>query len=219
MRNHGASSRRILGAVARHSLDGQGRSIARVDMTTSNPAARYDATLRILHWAMAAIILIAIAFGVVASLLPRGASPRVELLTIHKSLGMTALVLIVLRVGWRSSVGAPPYPAGLGVLSRLGAHAAHVALYALMIAMPVTGYVESVAGGHEAPWFGLFDWPMLIARNDALADTAGFVHYGLAWAIGAVVALHLAAAAWHAWVKRDDVFARMWPARAGGANG
>jgi cytochrome b561 len=188
-------------------------------MTTSNPEARYDATLRILHWAMAAIILTAIAVGVIAALLPRGVSPRVELLTIHKSLGMTALVLIVLRVGWRLFVGAPPYSAALGVLSRIGAHAAHIALYALMIAMPVTGYVNSVAGGHEAPWFGLFEFPALVAKNDALAHTAGFVHYGLAWAIGAVLALHLAAAAWHAWVKRDDVFARMWPARAGGANG
>ncbi len=78
-------------------------------MTTSNLEARYDATLRILHWAMAAIILTAIAFGVVAALLPRGVSPRVELLTIHKSLGMTALVLIVLRLVWRLIVGAPPY--------------------------------------------------------------------------------------------------------------
>ncbi len=188
-------------------------------MTALIHEARYDATLRILHWAKAAIILVAIALGVVAAFLPRGVSPRVELLTIHKSLGMTALVLIVLRLVWRLIVGAPPYSAALGVLSRLGAHAAHIALYALMIAMPVTGYVNSVAGGHPPPWFGLFDWPALIARNDALAHRAGFAHYWLAWAIGAVLALHLAAAAWHAWVKRDDVFARMCPARAGGANG
>jgi len=187
-------------------------------MTMSNPVPRYDATLRILHWAMAAIILLAIVVGVTAVLMPR-AWPRPELLMIHKSLGMTALVLIVLRVVWRLSVGAPPYSAAVDVLSRIGAHAAHVALYALMIAMPVTGYVNSVAGGHEAPWFGLFDWPALIARNDALAHRASFAHYWLAWAIGAVLALHLAAAAWHAWVKRDDVFARMWPARSGGATG
>jgi cytochrome b561 len=188
-------------------------------MTTSNPVPRYDATLRILHWAMAAVIFAAIALGVIAAFLPRGVSPRVELLTIHKSLGMTALALIVLRVAWRLSVGAPPYAAALGVFSRLGAHAAHVALYALMIAMPVSGYVDSVAGGHPAPAFGLFEWPMLIARNDALAHAAGIVHDRLAWALGAVLALHFAAVAWHAWVKRDDIFARMWLAGAGGANG
>jgi len=188
-------------------------------MTTSNPDARYDATLRLLHWVMAAIIFTAIALGVVAAFLPRGVSPRVEILTIHKSLGMTALILVVLRVVWRLSVGAPPYAAALGVFSRLGAHAAHVALYALMVAMPVTGYVDSVIGGHPTSWFGLFDWPALFARNDALAHVAATLHYRLAWAIGAVLALHLAAVGWHVWVKRDKVFARMSLARAGGANG
>jgi cytochrome b561 len=188
-------------------------------MTTLNPEARYDATLRLLHWAMAAIIFATIALGVAAAFLPRGVSPRVEILTIHKSLGMTALILVVARVAWRLSVGAPPYAAALGVFSRLGAHAAHLALYALMIAMPVTGYVDSVVGGHATSWFGLFDWPALIARNDALAHRASFAHEWLAWAIGAVLALHLAAVAWHVWVRRDDVFARMSLARSGGANG
>ena len=188
-------------------------------MTTPIPAPRYDATLRTLHWAMAAIIIAAIALGVVAAFLTPGTSPRVEILTIHKSLGMTALVLIVLRVAWRVSVGAPPYSASLGLPSRIGAHAAHIALYALMIAMPVSGYIDSVIGGHPTSWFGLFDWPGLIARNDALARAAGVVHYRLAWALGAALALHLVAVAWHAWVTRDDVFARMGPARAGGANG
>lgn len=187
-------------------------------MATANPGARYDATLRMLHWFMAAIILVAIALGVVAALLPRGAAPRAELLTIHKSLGMTALVLIALRVVWRPIVGAPPYSAAIGAVSRVGAHAAHAALYALMIAMPVSGYLNSVAGGHAAPWFGLFEFPALVGKNEALAHRASIAHYWLAWAIGVVLALHLAAVAWHVWVKRDDVFARMWPARAG-ANG
>ena len=219
MWDRAAAPRRILGAVARHRLAAGRDRLNGPTMTTLNPAPRYDATLRILHWAMAAIILAAIALGVVAALLPRGVSPRVEFLTIHKSLGMTALVLVVLRVAWRLSVGAPPYAAARGVFSRFGAHAAHVALYALMIAMPVTGYVDSVVGGHSTSWFGLFDWPALIARNDALAHVAATLHDRLAWAIGAVLALHLAAVAWHVWVKRDEVFARMSLARVGGANG
>jgi cytochrome b561 len=188
-------------------------------MTTLNSEARYDSTLRILHWAKAAIIFTAIALGVVAAFLPRGVSPRVEILTIHKSLGMTALILVVLRVAWRLYVGAPAYAAALGAFNRFGAHAAHVALYALMIAMPLTGYVDSVIGGHPTSWFGLFDWPALIARNDPLAHAAAIIHFWSAWALGAVLALHLAAVAWHVWAKRDDVFARMSLARAGGASG
>jgi cytochrome b561 len=188
-------------------------------MATSTPAARYDATLRILHWFMAAIILAAIALGVCAALLPAGKPPRVELLAIHKSLGLTAASLIVLRVVWRLLAGAPPYSTALGALSRVGAHSAHIALYVLMIAMPVSGYLTSAAGGHDAPWFGLFEFPALVAKNEALAHRAAFAHYWFAWALGAALALHFAAAAWHAWVKRDDIFARMWPARASGANG
>jgi cytochrome b561 len=187
-------------------------------MTTLGSEVRYDSTLRILHWAMAAIIFTAIALGVVAALLPRGVSPRVELLTIHKSLGMTALALIVLRVAWRLVVGAPPYAPALGAFSRFGAHAAHLGLYALMIVMPLTGYVDSVVGGHPTSWFGLFDWPALAARNDPLAHAAGILHFWSAWALGAVLALHLAAVAWHVWAKRDGVFARMSLARADGAN-
>ena len=88
-------------------------------MTTLNSEARYDSTLRILHWAMAAIIFTAIALGVVAAFLPRGVSPRVEILTIHKSLGMTALILVVLRVAWRLYVGAPAYAAARGAFNQL----------------------------------------------------------------------------------------------------
>ena len=185
-------------------------------MRSATPASRYDAALRILHWAIAAIIVAAIALGVAAFFLRPGSPPRVEILTIHKSLGMTALALVAVRVVWRLSVDAPAYSAGLGPLSRFGAHLVHVGLYALMIAMPVSGYLDSVAGGHDAPWFGVFTFPAAIGRSAALAHRAGFAHFYLAWTIGAALALHLAAVAWHAWVKRDEVFARMWFSRANG---
>ena len=68
--------------------------------------------------------------------------------------------------------------------------------------------------GHAAPWFGLFDWPSLVPRDAALGRAAGAVHLWLAWAFCAALALHISAALWHAFVRRDDVLARMWPARA-----
>jgi len=182
-------------------------------MTAANPAARYGAPLRLLHWTIAAIIVAAIALGVAAWFMQPGSPPRVAALTIHKSLGMTALFLVVLRVVWRLTAGAPPYSQALGRLSRYGAHAVHVALYALMLAMPISGYLASVAGGHDAPWFGLFAFPAAVGKSEALSHRAGFAHFSFAWAIVAALALHLAGAAWHAWVRRDDVFARMWPPR------
>lgn len=182
-------------------------------MASGGPAPRYDAAQRTLHWAMAAVILCAVALGVAAALLPR-AELREETLMIHKSLGMTALALIVLRLPYRLAVGAPPLPGWLGRATRAGAHAVHFALYLLMVAMPLSGYVFSVAGGHAAPWFGLFEWPTLAPHDAALAHRASLVHFWLAWALGAALALHIAAAAWHGVVRRDGLFARMGPARA-----
>ncbi len=83
-----------------------------------------------------------------------------------------------------------------------------------MIALPVSGYVNSAAGGHEVPWFGLFVWPNFFPSDKALAHLGGLAHFWLAWTIGAFLALHLAAVSWHAYVKRDEIFARMWPDRA-----
>lgn len=102
----------------------------------------YDGAQRAFHWIMAALIFLAIAIGVVVTWLPARTSPRVELLMLHKSLGMTVLVLAVLRVGYRLMAGEPPYGETLAPLMRAAAHVAHFALYVLMIAMPVSGYID-----------------------------------------------------------------------------
>ena len=174
----------------------------------------YDLTQRTFHWLVAALMLVGIALGVAAALLPAGVGPRPALLFVHKSIGMTVLILVVLRVGYRLYAGAPAYGEALGALMRAAARAEHVDLYALMLAMPVTGYVTSTAGGHDVSWFGLFAWPAVVAPDKALAERAAGAHLVLAWAVGALIALHLAAAAWHYWVKRDDIVARMWPSAA-----
>jgi cytochrome b561 len=104
----------------------------------------YNPGLRALHWLMAALIFVALPLGVWASQLPRG-EPRSEILFVHKSIGVTVLCLVTLRIVWRTIVGAPAYAEPLGRLTHAAAHAAHMALYALMIAMPVTGYMTSGA--------------------------------------------------------------------------
>ncbi len=174
----------------------------------------YDGAQRAFHWIIAALILLAIPLGVVATLLSAGASSRSELLFVHKSLGMTVLVLAAFRVVYRVIAGAPPYAQALGLLTRAASHTTHFALYILMIAMPVTGYINSVAGGHEAPWFGLFNWPVVVPQDRALAHWGARAHYWLAWTIGAFFLLHFAGVVWHVWIRRDQIFARMWPRRA-----
>jgi len=172
--------------------------------------AVYHPLLRTLHWLMALCIFSALGLGVWAAWLPRGAT-RGEVLFVHKSFGVAVLFLIVVRIVARLVLGSPVYADVLGRLTRAAAHAVHLLLYALMIAMPVSGYLISTAGGHEAPFFGLFALPDLVGENKALSETASRAHYAFAWAIGVVLALHLLAVVWHAGFKRDSVLTRMWP--------
>ena len=113
---------------------------------------------------MAALIFIGLALGVWATLLPRGAS-RSEMLFFHKSIGVTVFGLVALRIIWRLVAGAPDYAEPLGRLTHAGSRAAHIALYALMIAMPVSGYLSSTAAARRFPWFGLFSLPRLVAQE------------------------------------------------------
>jgi cytochrome b561 len=172
--------------------------------------AAYDPGLRTIHWLMAALIFVALPLGVSAALLPRGAM-RIEILFFHKSIGVTVLGLIALRIVWRLIVGAPPYAEPLGKLTQVASRAGHLALYALMIAMPVSGYLGSNAGGRAVSWFGLFELPRLVYKDESLAAAAGWAHLVFAWMLAFVLAAHLGAVVWHAAIKRDSVLTRMWP--------
>ncbi len=170
----------------------------------------HNPMLRMLHWLMAAVIFVALGLGVWATQLPRS-DLRFEVLFVHKSLGVAVLLLIVLRVAVRLAVGAPKYAVPLGRLVHWASESGHLALYALMIALPVSGYLTSSAGGHDVSFFGLFTLPNLVPQDKALDEAASQAHLVFAWAIGVLLALHLAAVAWHAQVKRDEVLTRMWP--------
>jgi cytochrome b561 len=174
------------------------------------PPAAYHPGLRLLHWLMAALIFVGLPLGVWASLVPRGPQ-RSEILFFHKSIGMTVLCLVALRIVWRLISGAPAYAEPLGRLTHAAARSAHIGLYALMIAMPVSGYLSSNGAGTVVPWFGLFTFPHLLPKNDTLRIAAGQAHYVFAWTIAFVLAAHLGAVVWHAAIKRDSVLTRMWP--------
>ena len=169
----------------------------------------FDRVQRWLHCTMAALIFVAIALGAISAYLPAGHQPRQGLLEVHKSLGFTILALLIVRVGWRLVAGEPPYRAPLGRLTHLASRAGHLALYSLMLFMPVTGYLYSAPGGYSLPWFGLFQWPRLLPHDDHMSAWGKWLHDRGGWAIAAVVALHLAAVAWHHWIKRDGVLSRM----------
>jgi cytochrome b561 len=174
------------------------------------PVAVYNPVLRTVHWLMAFLIFTALGLGVWSLNLPQG-DLRSEVLFVHKSFGITLLALVILRIVVRLIVGAPAYAVPLGRLVHAAAEAGHLALYALMIAMPVSGYMNSAGGGKEVSYFGLFSVPAIVPEDKGLAKAAGLAHYVFAWALGAVLIVHVAAVVWHTRVKRDEVLTRMWP--------
>jgi cytochrome b561 len=184
------------------------------DIATAD-VPRYDAVARTFHWLTAALILTALPIGLYCSFLEPGTPVRRALLDIHKSLGLTVIWIIAFRILYRLIISAPPYAQPLGRLVHGAARVAHLALYGIIIFMPVTGYIYSAAGGYSLPWFGLFQWPRLLAHNKDLAEFGETLHGYGAYALYALVAAHLGAVAWHRFVKKDKVLDRMLPAPSG----
>ena len=169
---------------------------------------RHDAFARLLHWSMALLILAMLFVGVamVSSLTLRPA-----LLALHRPLGIALLVLAVVRLVHRLRRRPPPLPADLPAWQRLAARASHVALYVLMLAMPLVGWAMVSAAGNPVTLWGDVRLPPIVVHDPALYTVLRTAHAWLAGALLAVVLLHIAAALHHAWVRRDGVFGTMAP--------
>jgi cytochrome b561 len=170
----------------------------------------YNPGLRALHWLMAALIFVALPLGVWASLLPRG-EQRSEVLLIHKSIGVTVLGLVALRIVWRIITGAPAYAEPLGRLTRAAARAG--ASRALCPDDRDAGqWLSDVDRGRKC---GLVVRPVHPSasrgKDKFLDEAASWAHLVFAWVIAFVLAAHLGAVVWHAVIKRDSVLTRMWP--------
>ena len=172
-------------------------------------AQRFSPVQRLLHWLMA-ICLIAMLFigvGMVSTIAPR----YLPLIAIHKTLGIAILVLVVVRLALRIHLGAPALPAHLPEPMKLAAHLSHYALYALMIAMPLLGWAMLSAAEYPVVLYGKTFLPAILPQSDSLHTLLWGAHYYLAFAFFALVLLHVAAAMFHALVRRDGVFETIAP--------
>lgn len=177
--------------------------------------ATYDPLLRRIHWTTALLFIAAMLIGLYCGLQPAGTSPRRELLEIHKSLGVTLFLLAIFRLIVRARTTAPAQPAAFGPIVRAMSRLNHGTLYALLLVMPVTGYMFSSAGGYSLRYFWTFSWPRLFAGDKAIAHAGEITHDALAYLVYLAVGLHIAATLWHEFVQRDETLARMWPRRIG----
>jgi cytochrome b561 len=177
----------------------------------SETGRRYNATAQSLHWVSALLMFIVIPLAWVMVAMPKDAPSRELFYTLHKSVGLTILVLVAYRLAWRATHPAPPSPRSLAQWERLAGRVSHWLLYVILVGMPASGYVMSAAGGHPVNYFGLFTVPGL-PKNMAVASAAHWLHVASGqWAVYALIALHLLATVWHIVVRRDAVLARMLP--------
>lgn len=175
-----------------------------------NADTHYTFTTRVLHWTMAAMIIVMLFVGVgmVASV-----SQRPWLIDLHRPLGIAVLLLAVLRLANRLRHPPPPLPHDLPRWQVFAAHASHGLLYALMLAMPLLGWATVSAGGYPVEMFGGVRLPAIVSPDATAYAYLHDAHAGLARLLFLTVLLHIAAALFHAWLRRDGVFSRM--ARSG----
>ena len=188
---------------------------------------------KLLHWVMAALLVAMVGAGLLMTRAADAAaesgdfSARVLGLTIfdayqlHKSVGVVLFALVILRLGWRMSHPAPALPAHMPRVEKTAARAAHVVLYGLMFALPVTGWLLASASPLGIPTlvFGLFPLPHPLAGDAGTEAVLAWVHFLGAMALMALAAAHVAAALKHHFIDRDDVLVAMLPGRRGPSKG
>ena len=181
---------------------------------------RYSNVAITLHWLIALGIIVNISLGLYFADLPRSDPDKFFLTQTHKSIGLTILVLSLIRVAWRLMNPVPSLPASMSPAIRFVAHATHFLLYFLILAIPLSGWllVSSSPLGLPTMYFGWFAWPQLPYFSDLpraakkiWSHEFGTVHVYLAWSAIVLVLIHLVAALYHHFVRRDVVLARMLP--------
>lgn len=184
-------------------------TISNSPRTTTN---RYDPLTRLLHWGMFFLLLAVCALVELHEIFPKGSSGRSAMMALHMSLGVIALIMLLPRLGWRvvqALRGALPEEPAMPGWQRLASKAMYLALYALLLALPVSGYLGVALDARSIDVFGLFTLPPIGAGDHDLAHDVKEVHETLANVFIALVGLHFAAALWHHFGLHDDVLLRM----------
>lgn len=176
----------------------------------------YRRPARLFHWIVALVVLLMIPAGVIMTRegLDRGLQD--VLFVFHKNTGTLLFPLVLARIAYRWRHPPPPLPGTVPGWQRRLARASHLALYALLVVMPLSGFVRVRAGGFPVELLDLMGAGPWIPKSEALAATAQGVHFLAALLLVALLALHVGATLHHALARRDGVWQRMWPPMGAG---
>ncbi|MGB8326254.1 MAG: YceI family protein [Steroidobacteraceae bacterium] len=178
-------------------------------MPLRNTTVRWGGITQLFHWGIVALVLTQFVLALSAD----GAAParKLALLARHKSIGITILALAALRLLWRWMNPVPPLPPTLQPWERRLAHCTHIALYALLFAVPFAGWLMSSAKNYPVSWFGLVQLPNFVAPSASSFHYLNAMHHFLGYTLAGVAVVHLLGALKHHFIYRDTVLRRMLP--------
>ncbi len=168
----------------------------------------YTATARALHWLVAGLILIMIPIGIAMTNADFGAAQS-TLYHLHRSIGAILLPLMLVRLVYRLRHPAPPLPADIPPIQQLAAHLTHWALYGLIIAQALVGWIATSAYRAQILVFWTFELPPIWPVDQPFSETMFAVHRFMGIAIVLLLCAHIGAALFHHFVRRDNVLTRM----------
>ena len=171
---------------------------------------RYTGVAIALHWLIAVAILGTFLLAQYMTNLQLSPA-KLKLYSYHKWIGVTIFLLVLMRIAWRLAHRPPLPPASMPAWQHSAASIAHFFLYALTLAIPVSGWLMSSASGFQVVYLGVIPIPDLMAKSKDAAQELKQLHEALNWLMVVVVAMHVAAALKHHLIDRDDVMRRMLP--------
>jgi cytochrome b561 len=184
------------------------RAASAAAMAPGAAHAAYDMTARVLHWITAILVLTMLPLGVVIAN-RWGGEWKDWLYNLHRSIGTVVMLVILVRVGYRLTHRPLPLPEEIPLSQRRASRVVHWALYTFLVLQPFIGWAGSSAFPAPVIVFGLFSLPMIAPADRALSDQLLFVHRWTGVTIACLVTVHIAAAIYHHFVRRDGVLMRM----------
>src|SRR6185436_4450820 len=173
-------------------------------MTYGTRTDHYPATSKLLHWLVAICVLTTAPVAIAMVRVSQGPTQD-ALYNFHKSLGVLILILMILRLINRLAVGAPIADPGIEPWQKTVSSIVHTSFYVVLLAMPIVGYIANSVYGASTPFFGLFDLPPIAGKNEALATQLFAIHRWAGWLLIALVLMHVGAALYHHFIRRDSV--------------
>lgn len=173
---------------------------------------RWGPVSQAFHWISALLLVVIGGIGLYMEDLPN-APDKIRIYALHKSLGLTLLAIVVLRLTWRWTRAVPGPVPGISPWLRRAASGVHWGLYTLMLVVPLAGWTMNSAAGYPLQWFRLFNLPSIAPRSESLAELAGQVHEWGFWTLALLVAGHVFAALYHHLFLDDGTLRRMLPGR------